>query len=77
MNRIIIAHINIISIRNKFHLLTNNIRDKIDILMISETKLDNSFPKNAFLIPGFKEPYRAERNCHGGGILLYVRSDIP
>ena len=67
VNRIIIAHININSIRNKFHLLTNDIRDKID----------ESFSKNEFLIPGFTEPYRADRNCHGGGILLYVRSDIP
>ena len=77
VNRIIIAHININSIRNKFHLLTNDIRDKIDILMISETKLDKSFPKNEFLIPGFTEPYREDRNCHGGGIILYVRSGIP
>ena len=77
VNRIIFAHININSIRNKFHLLTGNISGKIDILMISETKLDNSFPKREFIIPGFTEPYRIDRNCHGGGILLYIRSDIP
>ena len=45
--------------------------------MIYETKLDNSFPRNEFLIPGYTEPYRLDRNCHGGGILLYVRNDIP
>ena len=77
MNRIIFAHININSIRNKFNLLTDNISDKIDILMISETKLDNSFPKSEFLLPGYTEPYRIDRNCHGGGILLYIRCDIP
>ena len=77
VNRIIFAHININSIRNKFHLLTSNISGKIDILMISETKLDNSFPKREFIIPGFTKPYRIDRNCHGGGILLYIRSDIP
>ena len=76
VNRIIFAHININSIRNKFHLLTSNINGKIDILMISETKFDNSFPKREFIIPGFTEPYRIDRNCHGGGILLYIRSDI-
>lgn len=77
MNRIIFAHININSIRNKFHLLTSDINNKIDILMISETKLDNSFPKGEFNIPGFTEPYRMDRNCHVGGILLYITSDIP
>ena len=51
VNRIIFAHININSIRNKFHLLTSDINNKIDILMISETKLDNSFPNGEFIIP--------------------------
>ena len=77
VKRIIFAHININSIRNKFHLLTSEINDKIDILMISETKLDSSFPKSEFIIPGYTEPYRFDRNRHGGGILLYIRSDIP
>ena len=45
--------------------------------MISETKLDNSFPEGQFLIPGYSSPYRFERNCRGGGIMLYVREDIP
>ena len=77
VNRIIFAHININSIRNKFHLLTSDINNKIDILMISETKLDNSFPNGEFIIPGYTEPYRKDRNCYGGGILLYRRSNIP
>ena len=45
--------------------------------MISETKLDNSFPEGQFLIPGYGSPYRFDRNCRGGGIMLYVREDIP
>ena len=45
--------------------------------MISETKLDSSFPKSEFLIPGFTEPYRFDRNRNGGGILLYIKSHIP
>ena len=63
-------------LRNQI-ILTDNISDKIDILMISETKLDNSFPKSEFLLTGYTEPYRIDRNCHGGGILLYIRYDIP
>ena len=45
--------------------------------MISETKLDNSFPDGQFLISGYSSPYRLDRNCQGGGIMLHVREDIP
>ena len=45
--------------------------------MISETKLDNSFPEGQLLIEGYSKPYRIDRNSHGGGIMLYVRVDIP
>ena len=45
--------------------------------MISETKTDNSFPSANFLIDGFSQPYRIDRNSSGGGIMLYVREDIP
>ena len=43
-SRIIFGQININSIRNKFDLLMNIIKNEIDILMISETKIDSSFP---------------------------------
>ena len=45
--------------------------------MISETKLDPSFPNGQFHVHGFSEPYRFDRNGSGDGILLYVREDIP
>ena len=48
----------------------------LDILMISETKLDDSFPEAQFYIEGFRTPFRLDRNKHGGGILLYVRNNI-
>ena len=44
LNRIIFAHININSIRNKLDQLANLIKGKIDALMISESKIDDSFP---------------------------------
>ena len=49
----------------------------VDLLMISEAKIDNSFPKGQFLIKGFFEPLKIDRNIHGGGILFYVRENIP
>ena len=77
LNRLILAHLNINSIRNKFDQLVNGIKGNIDVLMISETKLDDSFPSMQFLIEGYGPPYRLDRNSHGGGILVYVREDIP
>ena len=77
LNKLVIAHLNINSLRNKFELLPFQIKDNIDILMLSETKLDESFPNSQFLINGFSAPYRLDRNNRGGGIILYIREDIP
>ena len=77
LNRPIIAQLNINSIRNKFQLLEKKVRDNLDILLISETKLDDSFPYAQFLLDGFSKPYRLDMCSNGGGILLYIRDDIP
>ena len=76
-SRIIFGQININLIRNKFDLLMNIIKNEIDILMISETKIDNSFPISQFTMTGYSIPFRLDRTSHGGGILLFVREDIP
>ena len=52
LSRIIFGQINIKSIRNKFDLLMNIIKNEIDIFMISETKIDNSFPISQFTMTG-------------------------
>ena len=45
LHRIIIAEININSIRNKVEALVNGVRGNVEILiLISETKIDDSFP---------------------------------
>ena len=75
--RVIIGHININSIRNKFEPLVSFINNNLDILMISETKINDTFPDSQFLIEGFSVPYRPDRTAKGGGILLYIREDIP
>ena len=53
------------------------IKNNVDILMISETKLDESFPDGQFTVKGYSKPFRLDRNKNGGGIMLYVREDIP
>ena len=74
-NKLVVAHLNISSISNKFEALIQDVRGHVDLLMISETKFDESFPKSQFLIKGFGDPFRIDRNIHGGGILFYVRED--
>ena len=75
--RVIIGHININSIRNKFEPLVSFINNNVDILMISETKIDDTFPGTQFLIKVFSVSYRLDRTAKGGGILPYIREDIP
>ena len=48
-----------------------------DLLMLSEIKIDYSFPKGQFQIKGFGDPLGIDRNVNGGGTLFYVREDIP
>ena len=75
-NRLIIAQLNINSLRNKFDSLVRMLHNNLDILLISETKIDSSFPTAQFQIEGYTT-YRLDRNANGGGILLYIREDIP
>ena len=77
LDKLILGHLNINSIRNKYEALKFIIGHNIDIFLISETKLDDSFPTAQFLIKGFSAPYRCDRNSKGGGLLLYIREDIP
>ena len=62
--------------RNKFETLKFIIDNNIDIFLISEAKLDDSFPLAQFLIEGFSAPYRYNRYSKGGGLLFYIREDI-
>ena len=76
LNKVIICHININSLRNKFELVTEMVRNKVDLLIISEIKLDFSFPSAQFYMKTYSRPYRLDRNNKGGGVILYVREDI-
>ena len=71
----IIGNLNINPIHNKFEMLSMSIAQYVDILL-SQIKLDSTFPSIQFLINGFSVPHRLDRNSKGGGILLYVRDKI-
>ena len=77
LDKIIIGHLNINYIRHKINLLQPMTEENIDILVISETKIDNSFPENQFSIDGYNLPYRQDRNQDVGGLLVYFRTGIP
>ena len=71
------AHVNINSICNKIEDLKFLVARNIDIMVISETTLDESFPKSQFLLDDFKKPFCCDRNSNGGGILVYIRDKVP
>ena len=45
--------------------------------MVSEIMTGDSFPIANFLIHGFSPPYRLDSDSKDGGIMLYIREDIP
>ena len=77
VGRLVIGYLNINSVRNKFEGLKDFVSDNIDILIVAETKIDNSFPKGQFFMQGYSEPFRLDRNSNGCGLLVYVKEDIP
>ena len=66
---LIIGHLNINSVRNKFSSLQQTVLSKTDILLLSETKIDNSFPNSQFITEGVKM-YRKDRTKTARGLLL-------
>ena len=76
LNKLIFAHVNINLIRHKFDSLADIMKDNIDILMISETKVDDSFPDGQFFLDGFGTSFRLDRKRNDGGIMLFIRNDI-
>ena len=77
INRFIIAHKNINSLQNKSDFLVEQIKGNIDLLMVLEIKLNESFPQSQLKITSFSTAFRLGRNNSRGGVILVVREDIP
>ena len=71
---IIVGHLNINSIRNKF-ILPERIVKVFDLFRISESKLDSTFLLNQFHIFSFKV-FSRDRNRFGGVLVLYINENI-
>ena len=77
LNRPIIGHININFLEGKFEALKHLVEDNLDVLVVTETKIDASYPTSQFAIKGVGTPFRQDRNKHGGGVLIYIREHLP
>ena len=77
MNCTVLGNLNIISLRNKFDILTDKIKEIVEVLVIFETNFDGSFLTGQFKISGYASPLRLDRNQIGDGIIVFVKEDIP
>ena len=73
----IFMHLNVNSYRHKFGYISGMLNKQcVDYLAISETKLDDSFPKSQFMVEGYSL-YRQDLTNSSGGLIVYVRDDLP
>ncbi|EDO38494.1 predicted protein [Nematostella vectensis] len=73
---LLIAHLNINSIQNKFEELCKIIKDlQIHVMFISETKIDSSYPDSQFSMAGYSL-YRNDRKKGGGGIMALISTAL-
>ena len=61
LNRIVLAHLSISSLKNTLDALVEQVSGNVDVLVLSETKTDESFPEGQLKIPGFCTPFRLDR----------------
>ena len=73
----IFAYLNINSVRNKLRDVDDMVGESVEILTISETKLNASFPDGLFKLHRFCKPYRLDVSDVSGGLLTYVHTEIP
>ena len=67
-----IGNLNINSLPNNFDQLRWIVLKYVDVLVITETKLDDTFLTSQFLVTRFSEPYRLGRKRNGGGIMIFI-----
>ena len=69
----LIAYLNINCLRNNVIDLGEILKDlPLEYLVISETKLDESFPDSQFKLNGYEVRARRDRHKYGGGLIEFV-----
>ena len=73
---LLLVHLNINSIQNKFEeLKLLNKELKSQLIFLTETKIDSTYPDEQFALQGYNI-YRKDRKKGGGGIMSYVSLSI-
>ena len=76
--KVTLGHLNINSIPNKFDGIMDLVKNNLDVFLVSETKIDCSFPDAQFYSRGYSKPHRRDRHFGaGGGLLMYINENIP
>ena len=68
---IIVGHLNINTIRNRFSSFKYLVLKETDTCLLSETKTDDSFPNSQFFTESYRM-FRKDRNKNVGALLLYI-----
>ena len=74
-----VSHVNINSITSPHRLdELSDFADSsgTDILMLTETKLDNTIHPSLYKLDNYHEPYLKNRSRHGGGVAVYFKSSL-
>ena len=73
----IISHINVNSLKSKFNEVQELVvRSKFEVLVLSETKLDESYQDALYEIDNYNM-YRQDKRSNSGGIMIYVSKNLP
>ena len=78
LNNLFISYLNLNSLRYKIIDIREALcKVQLEIIALSETKLNSEFPDAQFKIDGYHfPPSRKDRDENGGGLMIYVRNDI-
>ena len=72
-----IGYLNINSLRNKVIDFREVILElSVDYLVLSEAKIDQSFPTAQFYTKGYEVRARKDRDKHGGRLIEFVKNDF-
>lgn len=74
---LLIAHLNINSVAGfKLYEVKHWLYSrKIDILILAETKVDETYPDSHFMVQGY-QLLRRDKSIHSGGLMIYIKDNI-
>ena len=77
INEVILSKLKLNCLWNKFGPAQYRNDRNVDVLLISETKIDSSFTSTHIQFECYETTCRLGKNSNGAGIQLYIRVNIP